>query len=747
MPSITNKKSTVELSRKNTPAVLLRLMELSGEAVVVFDGKGVVVRANSAAGALISPDHQLEGCLVQDLFWNATNPDFTYKIVQPSASSFTSWHQTEEVLELPFDVDGSLHRCACGYNGKAYSLCDLRCDRASTNQLLYVMVAKRASIMRTGTLNQAQEIQILRKANHRLSGTLKIILDTLNINDVHTLFSQSLEEICNTMDADGSVVYLADRDGFHFQDASKSLKDVNIIPYLPFGRGYEAISVNAQNAVRFHVLDADKSELRVGRLLIRKIYDEDTAETFKIPAYLIPPFKSFISVPVWFGGHVIALFLVGWSSKHQLKRDDARLLDSVAQYLSVQIMGALKTLRAQRIDKLDKLEAQIHERLALVTEVTEEAILLELQCVADEIDAYVVPVAKPEFSDYAIADLPLHGLTDVPFSIDDIDPKYYENEIAVVPIGIKSDVYTWLDELGEPPLGALVDMGEILGTRRVLLVLRSATSEPLEDIELNFLHRLAEIVKEVSVGIVAREQDKRIAQSLQLGMKNVLQKVDGITADGIYSSATADAFVGGDFYDLIRLDNRRACVIMGDVSGKGVEAASISSAVKTALAAYAWTGLTPAHMVRTLNRFLLGFSRIETFATLFVGIVDLETNTITYCSAGHPPAMIYRASTHNIDTLDVQSGVVGAFEEMLYNDGAITFDENDILLLYTDGVTEARDRQSGFFGERRLREALMRNATSGMDNLMKNLLNTLDVYTDCNLNDDVAMVALRFDEK
>lgn len=84
---------------------------------------------------------------------------------------------------------------------------------------------------------------------------------------------------------------------------------------------------------------------------------------------------------------------------------------------------------------------------------------------------------------------------------------------------------------------------------------------------------------------------------------------------------------------------------------------------------------------------------------------------------------------------------------MLYNDGAITFDVNDILLLYTDGVTEARDRQGGFFGERRLREALMRNATSGMDNLMKNLLNTLDVYTDCNLNDDVAMVALRFDEK
>ncbi len=71
-------------------------------------------------------------------------------------------------------------------------------------------------------------------------------------------------------------------------------------------------------------------------------------------------------------------------------------------------------------------------------------------------------------------------------------------------------------------------------------------------------------------------------------------------------------------------------------------------------------------MVATLNEFLLGFSRVETFATLFVGIVDLTTSSLTYCSAGHPPAILVSAQSGDAELLDVQSGVVGAFHDMEY---------------------------------------------------------------------------------
>jgi serine phosphatase RsbU (regulator of sigma subunit) len=289
-------------------------------------------------------------------------------------------------------------------------------------------------------------------------------------------------------------------------------------------------------------------------------------------------------------------------------------------------------------------------------------------------------------------------------------------------------------------------MGRISGTRRCVLLLRESGSEPFEDVDLDFLHRVADDIRQAVAGAEARTQDTRISQALQSGMRNELQKVDGVMARALYSSATAAAFVGGDFYDLIRLPDRRACVILGDVSGKGVEAASVSAAVKTALGAYAWEGLPPAHMVRSLNDFLLGFSRLETFATLFVGLVDLEAATLTYCSAGHPPAMLLRASTHELQTLDVQSGVVGAFREMTYRDGVISLERGDLLLLYTDGVTEARGPKGDFFGEDGLSEALMRETQRGTDGLLDRLLQTLDTFTDRHLDDDVAMMSLRFDE-
>lgn len=129
-----------------------------------------------------------------------------------------------------------------------------------------------------------------------------------------------------------------------------------------------------------------------------------------------------------------------------------------------------------------------------------------------------------------------------------------------------------------------------------------------------------------------------------------------------------------------------------------------------------------------------------------MGIVDLPSSTITYCSAGHPPAILRRAQTGELVSLDVQSGVVGAFHDMLYQDGEIGIGAGDVLMLYTDGTTEARDPRGAFFGEDGLRDALTRECACGFDGLTDRLLATLDDFTGNNLEDDVAMVALRFDE-
>ena len=107
---------------------------------------------------------------------------------------------------------------------------------------------------------------------------------------------------------------------------------------------------------------------------------------------------------------------------------------------------------------------------------------------------------------------------------------------------------------------------------------------------------------------------------------------------------------------------------------------------------------------------------------------------------------VYRRDPHEMFTLDEQSGVVGAFRGMTYHDGRVRLREGDRLLLYTDGVTEARNPSGAFFGEQGLRDAVMEEAAGDYEHMLDRLLARLDAFTERSLDDDVAMVTLRFDE-
>jgi sigma-B regulation protein RsbU (phosphoserine phosphatase) len=727
-------------------ATFARLLQLASEAVVAFDGAGRVLLANDQATSLL-PHREAEGLAGADV-----------RTLFPPAGSIDP-EAPFSVDALPFPVDGTPAVVTmASHMGEAMRLrvrCDrvqaarVRCDRVQAAGETYVVVALPAESQSLEERQGERDLDDLRRANKRLAGALRIVLDTLDSRDVATLFSRVLEEITQTMDADATIVYLAESDGFHLRGISKSLEGARVPHFMAYGKSVETLATRAGHALRLRVKPPEPQTLRQGKIRVSEVVDEETREILHIRKNLLPPFASFFAVPVWFGGHVIAIIEVGWSRPRPLDTDDARLLDSVAHYLSVQLMGAFSTMRQQRAERLNQRGSELREELLDASEADEDLAERAEQAfvqAADELDAVYVRLEQNVHQSVLVAELPVTGMRAVPIDLDAAEEGHVEDDVAVVPVLAGTNVYDVLRDLGEPCVGALVDAGKLAGERRCCLVLRPDGAEPLDAGELAFLGTLAGDVRDIFLGEERREKDKRISQALQTGMRNVLQHVDGLTAQGIYSSATESAFVGGDFYDLIRLPGRRACVIMGDVSGKGVEAASVSAAVKTALGAYSWEGLAPARMVRSLNEFLLGFSRIETFATLFVGIVDLAASTLTYCSAGHPPAVLVRAATRQIDLLDVQSGVVGAFHDMEYRDGVATLCEGDILFLYTDGTTEARSPSGAFFGEDGLRDMVSAETAGDFDGLLDRCLARLDDFTGRNLNDDVSMVAVRFDE-
>lgn len=733
------KRHVEGLGEGSLAGTLSRLLQLTSDAVLAFDGDGRVLLANDEAIEVLSAKGiDVAGLKVQELFPNLGGSGAPGVAVPD-----------EPLASLPFSLDGSASPVrARALDGELLEM-TVRCESVQAPGKTYLLVAHPTGVDTASVRERDRTMEDLRRANRRLSGAMNIVLDTLDAQDVGELFGRTLESLYKTMEADGTVVYLAGSDGFHLRGASGDI-DVSRVPrFMHFGRTVENLATRAGEAVRLRVVAPTGDALRAGRLTVRDVANEDTREVVRISSKLLPPFTSFIAVPVWFDGSVISIIEVGWKRQHPIAKDDARLLDSVAHYLAVQLAGAFATMRAQHAARLDETLSDLREEVLGMSEDEEphQVIVDVLADAASELEAAFVELEVGE-GGLLTGELPLTGSWEISVDLDELRDGHVSEGMAVVPLGVGTPIHDSLRDLGEPCEGVFLDGGVVAGKRRCCLMLRPDGAEPFDDVEQGFLTRLVSCVRDVVRGEQSRVENKRISQALQSGMRNELQRVDGLSAQGIYSSATATAFVGGDFYDLIRLPDRRACVIMGDVSGKGIEAASVSAAVKTALGAYAWEGLAPARMVRSLNDFLLGFSRVETFATLFVGIIDLAAATITYCSAGHPPALLMSANAEELRLLDVQSGVVGAFPDISYQDGVAVLSEGDVLLLYTDGTTEARDPSGAFFGEQGLRDMVMRESAGDKpyEGFLDRLLACVEDFTGNKLDDDVAMVSVRFDE-
>ena len=738
-------------------ATLSQLLRLTSDAVIVFNMEGMVLLANEEAESLFAKeDGTIAGLDVRFLFTPANQENLQKPFF---------------VESLPFAIDGSTSMVAAPAQDGTSQVLSVRADYVGAPTQAIVLTASKLRDMASPMHDDERMVLDLRRANKRLSGALQIVLDTLDSEDMGQLIERVLEELSETVEADGALIYLAEQDGYHLHGATESLKSASFdrIPrYFAFNSSLERLTFYSEHALRLHTMPLNSGALKQGRVKKRNLVNEETREVITVDASHLPPFTSFLVVPVWFGGHIVALIEVGWERKRALLVEDARLLDSIANYLSVQLVGALSAMRTQRRDTLREALARVRQGLlhsaAEGEKISGELLQQVMRSVGTDLNARVFSVDCCEVT----GNITLHALgaeqaaTSVAGAQGAADQqgvgkqialsstveglKTGEGEASVKEVELESELSCALAAQGLPCKGAVLFLGKFAGEQHTWLFLREENAEPLSDIELDFLDRVMLLVHSLAVGAEESQQNKHISQALQSGMKNDLQKVEGISAEGIYSSATADAFVGGDFYSMIKLPGRRACIIMGDVSGKGIEAASISSAVKTALSAYAWEGRTPARMVATLNEFLLGFSRVETFATLFVGIVDLATSSLMYCSAGHPPAILVSAQSGDAELLDVQSGVVGAFHDMEYKNGTVRLHEGDILLLYTDGTTEARSPEGAFFGETGLRDMIMNEVPRGFDGLLNRFLSTLDRYTGRRLDDDVAMVALRFDE-
>ena len=198
----------------------------------------------------------------------------------------------------------------------------------------------------------------------------------------------------------------------------------------------------------------------------------------------------------------------------------------------------------------------------------------------------------------------------------------------------------------------------------------------------------------------AARRERTISRQLQEALQPALpDSVPGMRLSKHFEAALADTEgVGGDFYDVFRLDKGCSALVVGDLSGKGLQAAAHVAVVRNMLRAFLHSKPTLAEAVTDLNRVLALNDLLSGFATLWVGCFDGASGRLSYVNCGQEPALVRRAATGQVEELSATGPVLGAVENAVYAEQTVALAPGDVLAVFTDGLTECGASRRAMLG-------------------------------------------------
>jgi serine phosphatase RsbU (regulator of sigma subunit) len=201
-----------------------------------------------------------------------------------------------------------------------------------------------------------------------------------------------------------------------------------------------------------------------------------------------------------------------------------------------------------------------------------------------------------------------------------------------------------------------------------------------------------------------------------------------------------DGVMAGDFYDVFRVAPSRIAAVIGDVTGRGIEASITAFQAKYLLRVFLRQYRDPAQALEELNTQMAAPDRMEEFISLVVVVFDTDAGTLRFASAGHPAAWLWH--DREVRPLRATGPLLMLDPRGTYHSREISLNVGDLLLLYTDGLAEVRNGDQ-IFGEERIANALRRDPNIAAGVLCKNLLETARDFASESLSDDVAILAIR----
>ncbi len=272
----------------------------------------------------------------------------------------------------------------------------------------------------------------------------------------------------------------------------------------------------------------------------------------------------------------------------------------------------------------------------------------------------------------------------------------------------------------------------------VLMVL-SGQRDAFGDEEMNVLQTFA---SQAALAIdTARlySREHEVARVLQDSiLPDELPEYPELEVGSVYAPAGGEAEIGGDYFDLFRGPDGALWLAIADVCGKGIQAATKTSTIKYSLRALVAAGLSPAQVTGEINRITADAGDPSDIVTLWVGRYDPKRSCIEWANGGHPPTLV-RRTDGTVERLGPTGPILGAAREAEYEECVAAFAFGDKLLLYTDGVTEARQGNT-FFGEERLASLLTADGAACDDARL--VVDSVTQFARGDLRDDVAVLVV-----
>jgi len=280
--------------------------------------------------------------------------------------------------------------------------------------------------------------------------------------------------------------------------------------------------------------------------------------------------------------------------------------------------------------------------------------------------------------------------------------------------------------------------GEVLAAMSFMF---STPKASFSESEANFMRRLAYLTSVSMESARLFDAEHRIAETLQEALLAMPESLPGLRFAHAYHSATEATRVGGDFYDLFEIEPDLYGVLIGDVAGKGLKAAALTSLVKNTIRAHAIEkGKSPSHILALTNEVVHRATPPESFVTVFFGILNRHTGRFVYSNAGHTTGAIVRPDG-SVARLAGNGPIIGAFSGVEFGETATCLELGELIFLYTDGLTEAR-RGGDMFGEDRLFRLLGKFHAESPSAIIGIATESARRHAGSGLTDDLALLAL-----